>query len=79
MSQRSVVKTRIQVKNARFNSVREAVPTILQEEGMSAFFKGSVPRMTIIGPLFAIALFSYEVQKMLGKQLGWIKPEQYLD
>jgi hypothetical protein len=46
---------------------------------MSAFFKGSVPRMTIIGPLFAIALFSYEVQKMLGKQLGWIKPEQYLD
>ena len=28
-----VVKTRIQVKGARFDSVREAVPTILKEEG----------------------------------------------
>ena len=33
-----------------------------------------VPRMTIIGPLFAIALFSFEVQKAIMVQLGWTGP-----
>ena len=69
-----VVKTRIQVKNAKFDSIRQALPTILKEEGVPAFFKGSVPRMTIIGPLFAIALFSFEVQKAIMVQLGWTGP-----
>ena len=30
--------------------------------------------MTIIGPLFAIALFSFEVQKAIMVQLGWTGP-----
>ena len=59
--------------------LRERLLVILLLSGPAAFFKGSVPRMTIIGPLFAIALFSYEVQKNIGTKLGWIKPEVYLD
>ena len=63
-----------QVKNAKFDSIRQALPAILKEEGVPAFFKGSVPRMTIIGPLFAIALFSFEVQKAIMVKLGWTGP-----
>ena len=36
-----------QVKNAKFDSIRQALPAILKEEGVPAFFKGSVSRRII--------------------------------
>ena len=68
-----VVKTRLQVEGAKHTSPIAQAKDILQNEGGAAFFKGSVPRMSIIGPLFAVALYSYEVQKYLMKNvLGWM-------
>ena len=37
--------------------------TIMKEEGPTALFKGSVPRMCVVAPLFGIALLSFEMQK----------------
>lgn len=68
-----VVKTRIQVKDAKHSKFVPQLRDILAHEGGGALFKGVVPRMMIIGPLFAITLFSYEVQKWLMVQLGWTK------
>ena len=47
--------------------------TELDPEGVPALFKGVGPRISIIGPLFAVALYSYEVQKWLMKEvLHWV-------
>lgn len=68
-----VVKTRLQIAGAVHTSLVPCVKDVLKKEGVPAFFKGVVPRMSIIGPLFAIALYSYEVQKYLMKEvLGWM-------
>lgn len=39
------------------------------------FFAGVGPRCLIVGPLFAITLASYEVQKAVMVHLGWT-PQQ---
>ena len=46
---------------------------ILNEEGVGALYKGAVPRMCVIGPLFAITLLSFEAQKnyMIRNGLLW--------
>ena len=66
-----VVKTRLQIKDAKHTSMVAQTKDILANEGAAALFKGVVPRMMIIGPLFAITLFSYEVQKWMMVKLGW--------
>ncbi|KAJ3364889.1 hypothetical protein HDU91_002400 [Kappamyces sp. JEL0680] len=39
--------------------------TIIQNEGSAALFRGIVPRVLIVSPLFAITVFVYELQQRL--------------
>ena len=48
---------------AKYVDMPTAFKKIIAEEGMSALFKGAVPRMVVVGPLFAITLLSFEAQK----------------
>lgn len=36
---------------------------IVKEEGLSALYKGAIPRMVVVGPLFGITLLAFEAQK----------------
>ena len=68
-----VVKTRLQVEGAKHTKFTTQFADVLKNEGVPALFKGVGPRMSIIGPLFAVALYSYEVQKWLMKEvLHWV-------
>lgn len=60
-----VIKTRLQVLGgaAKYKNPAFAFQKILKEEGPSALFKGAIPRMAVIGPLFAITLCAFEAQK----------------
>ncbi|KJE96852.1 transmembrane protein [Capsaspora owczarzaki ATCC 30864] len=62
-----VIKTRIQTVpkpgDPVYHGVPDCVRQIVRNEGFSAFFKGAVPRMLIISPLFGIALSVYEIQQ----------------
>jgi len=60
-----VVKTRLQLEGgaAKYKNVAVGFRTVLREEGAGALFKGAVPRMIVMGPLFAITLLSFEAQK----------------
>ena len=60
-----VIKARLQVSGAaeRYNGVVDCVKKVYAEEGMGAFFKGAVPRMSVSAPLFGIALLAFEMQK----------------
>eukprot|EP01135_Chromosphaera_perkinsii_P001149 Nk52_evm6s159 gene=Nk52_evmTU6s159 len=62
-----VVKTRLQVKPREgeqvYKNVPDTIKKIYTQEGPSAFFKGVVPRMCIVAPLFGIALTVYELQQ----------------
>jgi len=64
-----VIKTRLQVKpgpgDPVYTGIRDCFETISKKEGPRAFFKGVVPRVLIISPLFGIALVVYEFQKKL--------------
>jgi len=56
-----VVKTRLQTlefKN-RYSGIVDCTTKILNEEGASAFFKGSLLRVMVIAPLFGIAQMVY--------------------
>jgi len=59
-----VIKTRLQVKTEKgsvaYKGIMDAAARISKEEGYKAFFKGSVPRMLIVSPLFGITLTVYE-------------------
>jgi len=60
-----VVKTRLQAQTAtpvkQYTGIVNCFSTIVQKEGMPALFKGTVPRVMIIAPLFGITLMTYEV------------------
>lgn len=60
-----VIKTRVQAKSEPgrkvYGSIYATTKRIFKEEGASAFFKGSLPRALVTGPLFGIALLSYDV------------------
>jgi len=61
-----VIKTRLQVmKRAEgeptYNGFMDAAGKILKNEGVAAFFKGAVPRMIVVAPLFGIAQMVYFV------------------
>jgi len=60
-----VVKTRLQIAGGRerYKTMGNCFTTVWKEEGFFALYKGAVPRMLVIGPLFAITLLSFEAQK----------------
>eukprot|EP01038_Epipyxis_sp_PR26KG_P012840 gene12840-17214_t len=60
-----VIKTRLQVAGGKekYKNIPTALAKIFKEEGITALYKGVVPRMTVIGTLFAITLLSFEAQK----------------
>ncbi|KAJ1664443.1 mitochondrial aspartate-glutamate transporter agc1 [Coemansia sp. RSA 1813] len=66
-----VVKTRLQSSSQPsppYRGVVDCASRILQSEGPSAFFKGTVPRCLTMAPLFGIALMMYDLQQ---KIVGW--------
>jgi len=60
-----VIKTRLQVKSLdgeiKYKGIIDCFQRIVKEEGPRALFKGTLPRIMIISPLFAITLGVYEV------------------
>jgi len=59
-----VIKTRLQVlKRAEgeptYNGFLDAAAKIYKNEGIPAFFKGAIPRMIVVAPLFGIAQMFY--------------------
>ncbi len=65
------VKTNLQKKTATQTTIMGQIRHTLRTEGVRAFMTGAGPRALIIGPLVAITLMSYEVQKWLMEELGW--------
>ncbi|EAL68968.1 hypothetical protein DDB_G0276933 [Dictyostelium discoideum AX4] len=62
-----VIKTRIQVKpgpnDPHYKGIADCFRKTIQSEGPKALFKGVLPRVCIISPLFGITLVVYEIQK----------------
>lgn len=61
-----VIKTRLQLLNRpqgepSYNGIIDCARKIYQNEGFLAFYKGAVPRMIVIAPLFGIAQTVYFV------------------
>ena len=61
-----VIKTRLQVlKRAEgeptYNGIADCAVRVFRQEGITAFYKGAVPRMIVIAPLFGIAQMVYFV------------------
>lgn len=67
-----VIKTRLQVSPPKgvepYKGIVDCVSRTLKAEGPGAFFKGVVPRVLVVSPLFGIALAVYELQKTLIKK-----------
>lgn len=69
-----VIKTRLQVIPSeqgapQYLGIKDCAKKIYQHEGLSSFFKGAVPRMMVIAPLFGIAqaVYFFEIsQRLLG-------------
>ncbi len=61
----NVVFFRLQLAGGkeRYLNMGNCFRTILKEEGLLALYKGAIPRMIVVGPLFAITLLSFETQK----------------
>eukprot|EP00698_Gefionella_okellyi_P003869 TRINITY_DN13588_c0_g1_i1.p1 TRINITY_DN13588_c0_g1~~TRINITY_DN13588_c0_g1_i1.p1 ORF type:complete len:351 (-),score=75.15 TRINITY_DN13588_c0_g1_i1:60-1058(-) len=55
-----VVKTRVQAPNSPYKGVVDAFTRTVKEDGSRALWRGVVPRMLIISPLFGITLLVYE-------------------
>ncbi|KAK6455431.1 mitochondrial aspartate/glutamate carrier protein Aralar/Citrin [Scheffersomyces xylosifermentans] len=64
-----VIKTRLQVESkqhdVKYRSIAHAGRIILKEEGISAFFKGSLARVFRSSPQFGFTLASYELLQNL--------------
>ncbi|KAJ2867065.1 mitochondrial aspartate-glutamate transporter agc1 [Coemansia erecta] len=66
-----VIKTRLQSSaqpSPPYRGLVDCASRILQNEGPSAFFKGTIPRCLTMAPLFGIALMMYDLQQ---KIVGW--------
>ena len=55
-----VIKTRLQTSGSTYKGLTECALKILQNEGISAFFKGAEMRVFRSSPQFGITLLSYE-------------------
>ncbi|XP_020619311.1 mitochondrial glutamate carrier 2-like [Orbicella faveolata] len=74
-----VVKTRLQVirsgGEAAYNGLLDCARKTYVNEGIRAFYKGTVPRMIVIAPLFGIAQTVYFLgvaERLLGLEVGGI-------
>lgn len=74
-----VVKTRLQVIRsgceAAYSGLLDCARKTYVNEGIKAFFKGTVPRMIVIAPLFGIAQMVYFLgvaERILGLEVGEI-------
>lgn len=74
-----VIKTRLQVirtgGEAAYNGLWDCARKTYANEGISAFYKGVVPRMIVIAPLFGIAQMVYFLgvaEKIVGLDVGEI-------
>ena len=73
-----VIKTRLQVINRKqgeptYTGIIDCAKKIFRNEGLKAFYKGAVPRIIVIAPLFGIAQTVYFVgvaEWMLGLEMG---------
>ena len=73
-----VIKTRLQVINRKqgeptYTGIMDCAKKIFRNEGLKAFYKGAVPRIIVIAPLFGIAQTVYFVgvaEWMLGLEMG---------
>jgi hypothetical protein len=61
-----VVKTRIQEPQSRVagQSFLRTMRLIVKEEGYSTLYRGWIPRVCVIAPLFGIVTLAFELQKM---------------
>ena len=58
-----VVKSRIQARDSIYtNGAIDCAKRLYGEGGLGVFFRGAVPRMAVQGPLYGIALLSFELQ-----------------
>lgn len=68
-----VIKTRLQSKTPAgvepYKGIANTASRIVANEGAPALFKGILPRVLVISPLFAITLAIFEIQKTLLKKL----------
>ncbi|KAF0979965.1 hypothetical protein FDP41_001118 [Naegleria fowleri] len=59
-----VIKTRLQVEaragQTQYRGIVHCAKTIFKEEGVTAFFKGTVPRILRSSPQFGVTLLAYE-------------------
>ncbi|RKP31060.1 mitochondrial carrier [Metschnikowia bicuspidata] len=64
-----VIKTRLQVEtkkgDVKYRGITHAFSQIMKEEGVSAFFKGSIARVFRSSPQFGFTLASYELLQRL--------------
>ena len=73
-----VIKTRLQVINRKqgeptYTGIIDCAKKIFRNEGLKAFYKGAVPRIIVIAPLFGIAQTVYFIgvaEWMLGLEMG---------
>jgi len=69
-----VIKTRLQSKTPEgmqpYTGIMNTASRIVANEGFPALFKGVLPRILVISPLFAITLAIFEIQKTLLKKMG---------
>lgn len=59
----SSVRLQIQGGKEKYKDMGTALRMIVKEEGPMALYKGAIPRMVVVGPLFGITLLAFEAQK----------------
>ena len=60
-----VIKTRIQSQNGKYN-YRSIIVNIIRQEGITAFYKGFIPKITLIEPKL---IFSFTIVQELMKRI----------
>lgn len=63
------IKTRLQNGQGKYRGVVHCFSTILREEGWGALFRGTLPRVMIIGPMFSITFAMFEFFQ------SWLLPQ----
>lgn len=58
-----MVKTRLQARGSVHTGVVDCIRNVYKAEGVSAFFKGSINRMAVQAPMYAIVMAAFELQK----------------
>lgn len=58
-----MVKTRLQQRGSPFTGIGDCMRTVYRTEGFRAFFKGSVNRMAMQAPMYAIVMAAFDLQK----------------